>query len=152
MADDLMTEAAKLHLQRLEEKLLLAETSLKTAENSLQTVESSLREKEQEVRTMKIELEDNQKAHANEIDEIKSRHASEVDEIKSRHNDEVKELRAEDEKSWTLVNHMMRALQKSKELMKSTEELVVAQAAKLKEVEKLDMHQYNFLIDKILHR
>lgn len=136
MADDLMTKAEKLHLQRLEEKLLLAETSLKTAESSLQTVESSLREKEQEARTMKIELEDNQKAHANEIDEIKSRHASEIDETKSRHNGDLKELREDGEKSWTLVNHLMKALEKSKELMKSREELVVAQAAKLKEVEK----------------
>merc|ERR1719458_567443 len=88
-------------------------------------MDSSLREKEQEVRTMKIELQNNQKAHADEIDEIKS-----------RHNNELKELRVDGEKSWTLANHLMKALEKSKELMKSREELVVAQAAKLKEVEK----------------
>ena len=101
MADDLMTEAAQLHLQRLEEKLLLAETSLKRAETSLKTVESSLREKEREVRTLRAELQNNQKAHTEEIDEIKS-----------RHNNELKELRVDGEKSWMLINHLMRALQK----------------------------------------
>ena len=43
-----MTESAQLYVQRLEEKLLLAETSLA--------------EKEDEVQTMKIELQDKQKA------------------------------------------------------------------------------------------
>ena len=147
MADNLMTEATQLYVQGLEEKLLFAESSL-------QTVERSLREKEQEVRTIKVELLNNQKAHACEIDEITSRHndelktqrtelqnnqkahANEIYEIMSRHNDELKELRAEGEKGWTLANHMMRTLQKSKQLMKSREELVVAQAAKLNQVEK----------------
>ena len=125
LADDLMTKSAQLYVQRLKEKLLFAEKSIQTAESSLQTVEQSLREKEQEVQTMKIELQNKEKDHANQIAEIKS-----------RHNNELKELRAEGEKSWTLVNHLMRTLQKSKELMKSREELVVAQATKLKQVEK----------------
>ena len=93
MVNDLMNEAAQLHVQRLEEKLLQAETSLG--------------EKEQELQAMK----DN--------------HASEMD-----------ERRAEGEKSWTLVNHLMRTLKKSNDLMMAREELVVAQAAKLKQVEK----------------
>ena len=120
-----MTDSAQLYVQRLEEKLLFAKTSLISAESSLQAVESSLREKEQEIQSIKTELQNNQKSHA-----------SEIDEIKSRHNDELKTLREEGEKSWTLVNHLMRTLKKSKELMKSREELVVAQATKLKQVEK----------------
>ena len=93
MVNDLMNEAAQLHVQRLEEKLLQAETLLG--------------DKEQELQAMK----DN--------------HASEMD-----------ERRAEGEKSWTLVNHLMRTLKKSNDLMMAREDLVVAQAAKLKEVEK----------------
>ena len=79
LADNLMTETTQLYVQRLEEKLHFAE---------------------KEVQTMKTELENNQKAHANEIDEIKSRHASEKDETKSRHNGDLKELREDGEKSW----------------------------------------------------
>ena len=70
MADTLMTESAELYVQRLEEKLLIAETSL--------------REKENQVQTMKIE----QKAYANEIEEMES-----------RHNKEVKTLQAEGQKA-----------------------------------------------------
>ena len=66
-----MTGSVQLYVQRLEEKLLFAETSW-------QTVESSLREKEQEVQTMKIELQNNQKAQASEIDEVNSRHNNDM--------------------------------------------------------------------------
>merc|ERR1719234_964385 len=67
---------------------------------------------------------------------MKNNHASEITEPKSRHNDELKTLQAEGEKTWTLINHLMRTLKRSNDLMKSREELVVAQAAKLKQVEK----------------
>ena len=81
-ADDLMTESDQLHIQRLEEKLLWAETSL--------------REKDEE----------------------------------------IKALQTEAQKSWTLAKHMMKVVDKSKELVKASDELVRTQAAKLKQVKK----------------
>ena len=49
---------------------------------------------------------------------------------------EVQSLETEAQKSWALLNHMMHILKQSKETMKAREELVVAQAAKLKQGEK----------------
>ena len=40
------------------------------------------------------------------------------------------------EKSWTLVSYMMNVMSSSREMLKSKEELVGTQAAKLKEMEK----------------
>ena len=102
-----MTESAQLYVQRLEEKLLLAETSVREKEDKVQN------------------LENTQKAQAIEIEEMKSSHKK-----------EVKTLRTEGDKSWILIRHMMRTLKKSKELMKAKERLVVVQGAKLKQVEK----------------
>merc|ERR1712168_990727 len=49
---------------------------------------------------------------------------------------ELEKKQEEMEKSWTLVSYMMKVMSSSKEMMKSKEELVVAQAAKIKEIEK----------------
>ena len=49
---------------------------------------------------------------------------------------DIQTLRTEAQKSWSLVTHMMRTFRKGRELMKAREGLVVAQAAKLKQVEK----------------
>ena len=49
---------------------------------------------------------------------------------------ELEKKQEEMEKSWTLVSYMMKVMSSSKEMMKSKEELVVAQAAKIKEMEK----------------
>ena len=93
-----MTESAQLYVQRLEEKLLLAETSVREKEDKVQN------------------LENTQKAQAIEIEEMKSSHKK-----------EVKTLQTEGDKSWILIRHMMRTLKKSKELMKAKERLVVVQ-------------------------
>merc|ERR1719391_1781776 len=49
---------------------------------------------------------------------------------------ELEKKQEEMEKSWTLVLYMMKVMSSSKEMMKSKEELVVAQAAKIEEMEK----------------
>ena len=49
---------------------------------------------------------------------------------------ELEKKQEEMGKSWTLVSYMMKVMSSSREMMKSKEELVVTQAAKIKEMEK----------------
>ena len=49
---------------------------------------------------------------------------------------ELEMKQEEMEKSWTLVSYMMKVMSSSKVMMKSKEELVVTQAAKIEEMEK----------------
>ena len=63
-------------------------------------------------------------------------------ELKEKENEnellklELEKKQEEMGKSWTLVSYMMKVMSSSREMMKSKEELVVTQAAKIKEMEK----------------
>merc|ERR1712061_102679 len=148
------------NVQRLEESLRLAETKLKQREQDVQTMktelenstrahatqiqemmsghadelekqerlaETSFREKEQQIQTTKAELENTKRAHATQIQQMRSRHAKELENQESTLQEKV-------EKSWTLVRFMMKVLKKSHGAAKAREELVVTQAAMLKQL------------------
>ena len=91
-------------------------------------VEATRSKHQDEIDTMKLELEDIKEAHAIQIDEIKSAHNEELKMMESSLQNKI-------EKSWTLVNFMMKVLKKSEGLMKSREELILTQAAKLRQEE-----------------
>ena len=148
------------NVQRLEESLRLAETKLKQREQDVQTMktelenstrahatqiqemmsghadelekqerlaETSFREKEQQIQTTKAELENTKRAHATQIQQMRSRHAKELENQESTLQEKV-------EKSWTLVRFMMKVLKKSQGAAKARENLVVTQAAMLKQL------------------
>ena len=94
-----------------------------TLRKNLQLAEYSLRKREQEVQTTKAELEKTKRDHATRIQRIKSRWQNDV------------------EKSWTLVSFMMKVLKKVQGAAKAREELVVTQAAMLKQL-KVELDKY----------
>merc|ERR1712038_534636 len=73
------------------------------------------------------ELENTKRAHATQIQQMRSRHAKELENQESTLQEKV-------EKSWTLVRFMMKVLKKSQGAAKAREELVVTQAAMLKQL------------------
>ena len=91
-------------------------------------IEETRSKHQEEIDTMKLELEDTKQAHAIQIDETRSIHNEELKTMESSMQKKI-------EKSWTLVNFMMKVLKKSEELMKSREEMILTQAAKLEQEE-----------------
>merc|ERR1712038_669907 len=73
------------------------------------------------------ELENTKRAHATQIQQMRSRHAKELENQESTLQEKV-------EKSWTLVRFMMKVLKKSQGAAKAREDLVVTQAAMLKQL------------------
>merc|ERR1719430_1675309 len=107
---------------------LLSTHTVKRLEKQILGNENTLKEKENEVEMLKLDLEKKQQEMENALKEKEEK----VERVKL----ELEKKQDEMEKSWTLVSYMMNVMSSSQEMMKSKEELVVTQAAKIEEMEE----------------
>merc|ERR1712012_993041 len=111
---------------------LLQIDNVQSLEKNLLDVKAEKAEKEQEVEALKAELELAKYNHAAQMAEMKSSHAEELDKQRSTMQGKLEEqrstLQGKVDKSWTLVNFMMKVLKKIQGAAKAREDLMDTQA------------------------
>merc|ERR1712012_768434 len=100
---------------------LLQIDNVQSLEKNLLNVKAEKAEKEQEVEALKAELELAKNNHAAQMAEMKSSHAEELEKLRST-------LQGKVDKSWTLVDFMMKVLKKTQGAAKAREDLMDTQA------------------------
>jgi len=100
---------------------LLQIDNVQSLEKNLLDVKAEKAEKEQEVEALKAELELAKNIHAAQMAEMKSSHAGELEKLRST-------LQGKVDKSWTLVDFMMKVLKKTQGAAKAREDLMDTQA------------------------
>merc|ERR1712165_172946 len=103
---------------------LLQVDNIQNLEKNLLDVKALKAEREQEVEALKAELESTKGAHAAQMAELKSSHAEEQERQRST-------LQGKVDKSWTLVEFVMKVLKKSNGAARAREDLMGTQAAML---------------------
>jgi len=91
------------------------------SKKNLLGVKAEKAEKEQEVEALKAELELAKNNHATQMAKMKSSHAEELEKLRST-------LQGKVDKSWTLVDFMMKVLKKTQGAAKAREDLIDTQA------------------------
>merc|ERR1712012_1117542 len=100
---------------------LLQIDNVQSLEKNLLNVKAEKAEKEQEVEALKAELELAKNNHAAQMAEMKSSHAEELEKLRST-------LQGKVDKSWTLVDFMMKVLKRTQGAAKAREDLMDTQA------------------------
>ena len=96
-------------------------TTSRISKKNLLGVKAEKAEKEQEVEALKAELELAKNNHATQMAKMKSSHAEELEKLRST-------LQGKVDKSWTLVDFMMKVLKKTQGAAKAREDLMDTQA------------------------
>merc|ERR1712012_585417 len=111
---------------------LLQIDNVQSLEKNLLDVKAEKAEKEQEVEALKAELELAKNNHAAQMAEMKSSHAGELEKQRSTMQGKLEErrstLQGKVDKSWTLVDFMMKVLKKTQGAAKAREDLIDTQA------------------------